>query len=71
MDIKKTNDYLKISNILDSIDLIENYSVLQMTNKRIKIRLKYKGKIKKLREKLFKNKINIKIIDNIWRATLS
>ena len=71
LDINKTNDYLKISNILDSIDLIENYSVLEMTNKRIKIRLKYKGKIKKLRDKLFENKINIKIIDNIWSASLN
>jgi hypothetical protein len=42
-----------------------------MTNEYTKIRLKYKGKINKLRDKLLENKINIKIINNIWRITLN
>ena len=42
-----------------------------MTNEYIKIRLKYKGKVSKLKEKLMENKINIKIKDNIWRARLN
>jgi len=71
LDIKQTNDYLNLRNIFDSIDLIENYSVLEMTNETVKIRLKYKGKINKLRNKLLKNKIDIKIVDNIWRATIN
>jgi len=69
LDIKKTNDYLILRNILDSIDLIENYAVLEMTNERIKVRLKYKGNINRLRDKMLEKKINIKITDNIWRAT--
>jgi hypothetical protein len=71
LDIKQTNDYLKLVNIFNSIDLIENHSVLEMTNEYIKIRLKYKGKVSKLKEKLMENKINIKIKDNIWRARLN
>ena len=70
-EIKKMNDYLRLRNIFDSIDLIEDYSVSEMTNKYIKIRLKYKGKVNKLREKLLRNKINIKIEDSVWRTTIN
>ena len=71
LDIKQTNDYLNLRDIFDSIDLIENYSVLEMTNETVKIRLKYKGKVNKLRGKLLKSMIDIKIVDNIWRATIN
>ena len=71
LDNKRTNDYLNFSNILESLDVIENYSVLEMTNERIKIRIKYKGKISKLRKKLAENKIKIVIVDNVWKATIN
>jgi hypothetical protein len=71
LDTKKTNDYLKIKTIFDSIDIIENYSVLEMTNKQIKIRIKYRGKIIKLKNKLLEKKIKIKIKNNIWRTTIN
>jgi len=71
LDVKQINDYLRLRSIFDSIDLIENYSVLEMANKQIKIRLKYKGKLNKLSDKLFEKKINIKIVNNIWRITLN
>ena len=71
LDIKHMNDYLKLRSIFDSLDTIEDYSVLEMTNQYIKVRLKYKGKINKLRDKLLQKKINIKIINNIWRITLN
>ena len=71
LDVKKINDYLELRSIFDSIDLIENYSVLEMTNYYTKIRLKFKGKINKLRNKLLENNININIVDNIWRITVS
>ena len=70
LEIKKTNDYLKLSKIFDSIDLIENYSVLEMTNKHTKVRLKYKGKLNKLTNKLLENKMKIKIENNIWIAVI-
>ena len=71
LDTSQTSDYLKLRNILNTIDLIENYSVLEMTNERTKIRLKYKGKINKLKEKLLENKININIKNNIWSASIN
>ena len=71
LEVEKMNDYLKLSNTFDSIDSIENYSVLEMTNKYLKVRLKYKGKVNRLRNKLIENKINIKIIDDIWRAKIN
>ena len=41
-----------------------------MTNEYLKVRLKYKGKIKRVQSKLLENKINIEIEDNIWRASI-
>ena len=71
LDIKQMNDYLKLRSIFDSLDLIQDYSVLEMTKDYTKIRLKYKGKINKLRDKLLEKKINIKITNNIWRMTVN
>ena len=71
LDNQQTNDYLKFTNFFNSTDLIENFSVLEMTNKYSKVRIKYKGKLIKLREKFLDNKINIKIINNVWRATIN
>jgi len=71
LEIKQIDDYLKLKSIFDSIDLIEDHFVLEMTNEFTKVRLKYKGKIKKLNSKFLENKINIKIIDNVWKITVN
>ena len=71
LDVKQMNDYLKLRSIFDSINLIEDYSVIEMTKEYTKIRLKYKGKINKLSNKLLEKKINNKIINNIWRITVN
>jgi len=71
LDIKKTNDYLTLRKIFNTIDVIENYSALEMTNEYVKVRLKYKGKVNKLKVKFAENKINIKINNNVWRAELN
>jgi len=71
LDVKKINDYLILSSIFDSIDVIENYSVLEVTNMHAKIRLRYKGKLNKLKDKLLKKKINFKIVDNIRTVTVN
>ena len=70
LKIKKNNDYLKLKSILDSIDIIENHSVLEMTNKYSKIRVKYKGKLNKIKDKLIEMQISIKIIDNVWKLEI-
>ena len=70
LETKKIDDYLKLKNILDNIDLIENYSVLEMTSKYLKIRVKYRGKIIKIKEKISKQNASIKIIENVWRLKI-
>ena len=71
LETKQINDYLKLRSILDSLDIIENYFVLEMTNEHVKIRLKYKGKVSKIRDKLSGQKISIQITDNIWRLKIN
>jgi hypothetical protein len=71
LENKQINDYLKLKFIFNSIDLIEDHFVLEMTNEFTKVRLKYKGKLKKLGNKLLENKIDIKIIDNVWKVTIN
>ena len=65
-DINKINDFLKFRTFLDTLDIIDNYSILEITNKYAKIRMKYKGKISNLREKFLNEKININIENNEW-----
>ena len=62
---------MKLRYIFDSLDLIEEYHVLEMTNDYTKVKLKYKGKLTKLKDKLIRSNINIEIIDNIWRVTIN
>jgi hypothetical protein len=71
LNSKKINDYLTLSSVFNSIDVIENYSVLEMTNKYTKIRLRYKGKLNKLNDKLLQKKVKVNIIDNMWMVTVN
>jgi hypothetical protein len=70
LETKKTNDYDNLRKIFNSIDLIDNYYVLEMTNKSTKVRLKYNGKINKLRDKFLEKGLDIKIIDNTWKVII-
>ena len=70
LEVSKPHDYLKLISSLDSVELIENYSVLEMTNKYIKIRIKYRGKVNRIKDKLLNKKINIQIADNVWKIKL-
>jgi len=71
LDTKQINDYLKLRSVFDSINLIEDYSVSETTNDYTKIRLKYKGKLNKLKDKLLEKKIIIKIVDYTWRIKVN
>ena len=70
LETKKNKDYLKLKSILDSVDIIDNYSVLEMTNEYSKIRIKYKGKVNKIKDKLTERQIKIKIVDNVWKLRI-
>jgi hypothetical protein len=71
LDIKKINDYSKLRSVFESLDLIENYFVLEMTNDYTKVRIKYNGKVNKLKNELVEKKVNIEIEDNIWRVAIN
>jgi len=70
LEKKQSDDYLKLKSILDTLDVVESYSVLEMTNMYTKVRLKYRGKLNKIKDKLIEQKINIQIIDNIWKLKI-
>tara|TARA_B110000285_G_C15026603_1_gene564489 strand:+ start:138 stop:1202 length:1065 start_codon:yes stop_codon:yes gene_type:complete len=70
LETKKIDDYLKFKSILNTIDVIENYSVLEMTKDYSKIRLKYRGKVNKIKEKLIEKGIKVQIINNVWKLII-
>ena len=45
------NDLLSLTSTLSKIDLIENYQVLELTKKYAKVKIKYFGKISKIKSK--------------------
>ncbi len=67
----KRDDLLKLQSILEKIDLIDKFSVVQFNKNEVKIKIKYYGKIKSISEKLKKNGINIIISDNQWDIKLT
>ena len=71
LEIKQINDYLKLRSVLDSIDVIENYSMLELTSEYAKIRIKYNGKITKIKNKFLEKKINVQIKNNIWSLRIN
>ena len=50
-DIKKQNDLLKIQMILRDIELIENFYVLELGKNYAIIKIKYLGKMDKIKSK--------------------
>ena len=70
LETKKIDDSLKFRSILNTIDVIENYSVLEMTKDYSKIRLKYRGKVNKIKEKLIEKGIKVQIINNVWKLII-
>jgi len=71
LEIQKIDDYLSLKSALDTINIIEDYSVLEMTNRHLKMRIKYKGKLNKIKTALTEKNININIDNNVWRLNLN
>ena len=70
LDIDKGDDLLKLQLKLNEIDLIENYYVLELSKDYAKIKIKYLGKIDKMKKKLTKHGIDIEVSDNSWKLKL-
>ena len=71
LKLKKPNDLLEVKKILVKIDLIENYNVLVLNKNFVKIKIKYLGKIDKIKKKLNEKGIKISISDEKWTIELT
>lgn len=70
LSFKKKSDLFVFQNILNEVDLIENFNVRDFNNKFANINIKYYGKINKIKEKLIKKGLDIEFINNQWSARL-
>jgi len=41
-----------------------------MTNEYLKVRIKYRGKVSKIKNKLSDGQVSLKIIDNVWKLKI-
>ena len=71
LEFKSISDFLKIKNTLDKMDLIDNYSVLELTKDYAKLRIKYNGKVIKIKEKFIEKNILVEIVDNEWKLKIN
>jgi hypothetical protein len=70
LEIKKSNDFQKIKLALNKIDLIERFSVVELNKNYAKIKIKYIGKIDKIKIKLKEQNINIETNNDEWKLSL-
>ena len=70
LSLNNQNDLLLFQNILNEVDLIENFNVKEFNNKFAYINIKYYGKINKIKEKLIEKGLDINFINNQWSARL-
>ena len=70
LTLSSQKDLFSFQNVLNEIDLIENFNVKEFNNKFAYINIKYYGKINKIKEKLIEKGIDINFKDNLWSARL-
>ena len=70
LEIKKDNDLLNLRKALNKIDLIESYNVMELNTNYAKIKIKYLGKINKIKSKLDNQGIRVIISNNEWKLKL-
>ena len=62
LTLKKQNDLFLFQNILNEIDLVENFNVKEFNNEYAYINIKYYGKINKIKEKLIEKGIDLNFV---------
>ena len=70
LDINKTNDLYKLQSNLSKIDVIEQFNVIELNNEFAKIKIKYFGKIDKIKNKFTEQGIKVIIENNQWKLKL-
>ena len=68
--IKKQDDLLKVQMALEGIELIENFYVLELTKNYARIRIKYLGKMDKIKNKFYEKGRELTSSDNQWKISL-
>ena len=61
LNLQSKEDLLKVNNLLNKIDLIQNFSVLELNMNYTKITIKYLGNLEKLKKRLNKKGLILKI----------
>ena len=70
LDINNQKDLLDLQKALNEIDLIENHYVSELNKNYVKIKIKYLGKIDKIKLKFQSEGIKVKIVNNEWKLRL-
>ena len=70
MGIKNQDDLLKVQMALEGIELIENFYVLELTKNYARIRIKYLGKMDKIKNKFYEKGLELTSSDNQWKISL-
>ena len=70
LDIKSQSDLLKIQTELQKIELIENFYVLELTKDYAKIRIKYFGRMEKIKKNFYEKGIKLQNTNNEWKISL-
>ena len=70
LDIDETNDLYKLQNNLSKIDVIDQFNVIELNNEFAKIKIKYFGKIDKIKSKFIEQGIKVIIVNNQWKLKL-
>ena len=71
LKINNLNNLMNVQKILDQIDLIEYFSVEEIINKEVKLKIKYYGRIDKIIKVLEEKGLSIKNINNSWLIELT
>ena len=66
LELKRSSDLINLQKNLSKIDLVENFSVSELNKDYVKVKIKYYGKIDKIKKKFNDNNLKTLIKNNQW-----
>ena len=70
LEIKNKNDLYKAQEIIEQIDLIESFNVIELNKSYTRIKIKYFGNINYITEKFLENGIRVSNNNNEWKIEI-
>ena len=70
LNIKNSKNLRDVIEKIEEIDLIENYLIHELNSRKVKIKIKHYGKIRKLTKIMEKKGLKIRIENNEWKISL-